>query len=381
MGANKKWNDIGDILLRVMCTDDDAFKTAVYRHNAGVSAEATKLHEASVVIDINISGLENDNWMTAGSGLTAMGVVVPDEYNADAGAVMKNLSNIYWATHRSPKRLMMADRVDDILEAKRSGKIAVIVSASNIDFMRHRDLLGAAEVYSMAGFRVVQIASGARNFVADTVLSGTNAGITEQGKTFLKALKANGITIDLGGTSDQSFNEALHILDGPVLCSGSVSALYPHPWNLSDKKIKALADAGGVICLSADPELNWNGRDLPTVDRFVDAVAHVTDVAGVDSVGLGTGLCGQPGGQDRRGVLSKIDKLLAEDDWTSRKYPYPEMLDAGWGIESASTMGLDSIANLPCLTECLLRRGFSKEEIKKILGENMLRVFRETWLQ
>ena len=35
MGANKKWNDIGDILLRVMCTDDDAFKTAVYRHNAG----------------------------------------------------------------------------------------------------------------------------------------------------------------------------------------------------------------------------------------------------------------------------------------------------------------------------------------------------------
>ena len=199
----------------------------------------------------------------------------------------------------------------------------------------------------MAGFRVVQIASGARNFVADTVLSGTNAGITEQGKTFLKALKANGITIDLGGTSDQSFNEALHILDGPVLCSGSVSALYPHPWNLSDKKIKALADAGGVICLSADPELNWNGRDLPTVDRFVDAVAHVTDVAGVDSVGLGTGLCGQPGGQDRRGVLSKIDKLLAEDDWTSRKYPYPEMLDADGGSRAPLPWGLTALQTSP----------------------------------
>ncbi len=55
------------------------------------------------------------------------------------------------------------------------------------------------------------------------------------------------------------------------------------------------------------------------------------------------------------------------------------MFDAGWGVEAAGVKGMGSIACFPYLTHCLTARGFSEDDIKKMLGNNLLRVFRETW--
>jgi len=380
MTQNEKWKEIQEILLRAQCTDDKEFKSATLRHNNGISAEAKALHEEAVIVDGSVSGLDNYNWMLAESGLTAFNLSVPDMYNPNAGAAARNLSNAYWATKRNPEQLKIVHTVNEILEAKKTGKLCAIPSTRQADFMLHRDLLGAAEVFSMAGFKVVRTVGETRSFIADHVMDGTNAGLTEQGKIFLKALAEHGVTIDLAYAAPQSFFEALALLKRPVVCCGiSAQALYPHPANLSDDQIRAVANEGGVICVSANPELNWNGKELPTINKFVDAIVYIKDIAGIDAVGIGTGLYTQPGGQERHAALTILEGLSGKRYPAEYGSPYLAMFDAGWGIESTSMMGLNSIANLPNLTQHLLDRGFTSGEIKKILGGNLLRVFTETW--
>lgn len=381
MDTQEKWLDIQEILLRTLCTDDSEFKTAVLKHNMGVSEEAKRLHAEAAVLDCSITGLENYNWMTEASGITGLCAIVPDVYNPNAGAAIKNLANLHWAVHRCPASLCLVDSAEEILLAKRSGRIGVIAAAQHADFMLHRDLAGAAEVFSMAGFRVVRIAGDASSFLAGGSLAGADAGLTGQGRVFLKAMEKNGITVDLAGASQRSFFEALALLRKPVVCSSSgIAALSPHPYNLTDRQIRAIADNGGVVCLSADPRLLWNGRDLPTIGRYVDAVAYAVSLVGIDAVGIGTGLCGQPGGRERHGVLCMLEHPVGACN-PHAALPYLAMYNAGWGVESASVLGLGSIANLPNLTEHLLQRGFSHAAIHKILGENLLRVFRATWPQ
>lgn len=379
MDAQEKWLDIQEILLRTLCTDDSEFKAAVLKHNEDVSEEAKRLHAEAIVLDCSITGLENYNWMAAASGITGFCVAAPDAYNPNAGAAIKNLANLHWAVHRSPASLCLIDSAEEILLAKRAGRIGVIIAAHHADFMLHRDLAGAAEVFSMAGFRVVRIAGETSGFLAGGALAGADAGLTRQGRTFIKAMEKNGITVDLSGASQRSFFEALSLLRKPAVCSSSgIAALSHHPCNLTDRQIRAIADNGGVICLSADPRLNWNGHDLPTIGRYVDAIEYAVNLAGIGAVGIGTGLCGQPGGRERHGVLSMLENPVGACHPCAR-LPYLAMYNAGWGVESASVLGLGSIANLPNLTEQLLQRGFSHGSIRKILGENLLRVFRATW--
>lgn len=382
MTQSEKWKDIQEILLRAECTDDREFKALTLQHNKNVSEEAKAIHKEAIVIDGSVSGLDNYNWMLAESGLTAFNLSVPDMFNPNAGAAARNLSNSYWATKRSPDQLTMVHSVEEILEAKRNGKIGAIPGTRQADFMLHRDLVGAAEVFSMTGFLIVRIVGESRSFIADNILAGTNAGLSNQGRVFLKALADKGVTIDLAYTTPASFYEALSLLSRPVICSGvSVKALYPHPVNLSDDQIRAVADQGGVICVSANPEMNWNGKDLPTIDKYVDAIAYIKETVGIDSVAIGTGLYAQPGGQERHAALSVLEGLSGKQYPADYGSPYLAMYDAGWGVESTSMMGLNSIANLPNLTQHLLARGFTKEEIKKVLGENLLRVFSATWMK
>lgn len=370
--GNETWEEIQEIYLRVNCTDDPEFKAASLKHNQGISEEASRVHKEAIIIDGCVFGLENYNWMLMESGATAINLSVPDMFNPNAGAAVKNLSNAHWAVQRCPDELMMVNSVDDILLAKSTGRIGAIAYAMQPDFMLHRDLVSSVEVFAAAGFKVIRLAGEGRSFIADSIHSGTEAGITDQGKTFLGAMADNGITADLTDLTERSFYDAIAILKRPVICTGGVGALYPHPANLSDSRLKAIADNGGVICLSANPELLYNGSDLPAIERYVDAILYAVKTVGVDSVGIGTGLCAQPGGRDRHAALTVLS-------CASDRLPYPAMYSAGWGIESTSVMGMDSIANLPNLTRQLLSRGITREDVKKLLGGNLLRVFLATW--
>jgi membrane dipeptidase len=139
--------------------------------------------------------------------------------------------------------------------------------------------------------------------------------------------------------ADTTFFEALAVTRAPVIAShSSVDGVKEHARNMSDDMLRALAENGGVVQINAvikyiDPVV----RDETPVSVFIDHIAHAIEVAGPDHVGLG--------------------------------------LD--YGYTAPAPVGLEHIGKLPNVTYELLKRGYSEETIRKVLGENTLRVLAE----
>jgi membrane dipeptidase len=138
-----------------------------------------------------------------------------------------------------------------------------------------------------------------------------------------------------------------------VASHSSAHALCPHHRNLTDARLEGIAASGGVVGVNffyafIDP-------DNPTMDRLVDHLEHVAAVAGIDHVGLGPDF---------------IKEVFLELP------PPPDGLTFE-GLDDKRTIpGLDGPAGLPLVTEALVRRGWRDDDIRKVLGDNWLRVFR-----
>jgi membrane dipeptidase len=207
-----------------------------------------------------------------------------------------------------------------------------------------------------------------------------NGGLTAFGVEVVREMNRLGMMVDVSHVSDQTFAEALRVSEAPVIAShSSCRALFDHPRNLSDDMLRALAAKGGVVMINyypgytdpvAAPKIaDWfkrHGEEFAalrakyagdfrqmssamvaiaaadpvpqgSLDTLLDHFDHALRVAGEDHVGLGS---------DFDGVAS-----------------FPE--------------GLDEVTLLPNVTKGLLARGWSETVVRKVLGENLLRVFAE----
>lgn len=203
-------------------------------------------------------------------------------------------------------------------------------------------------------------------------------GLTEFGKDVIREMNRVHMVIDVSHVSDKTFYDVLETTTDPVIASHSCCrALNPHSRNLSDDMIRSLANNGGVICINFvlyhlsddynrarnelmaigkpfysrlpvvnDVELRiatehldagryWPLENLPTVDDILDHIDHAVKVGGIDHVGIGADM---------------VARML-------------------------SPVGMRGAQDYPAITAGLTERGYSDAEIKKILGENMLRIW------
>lgn len=204
-------------------------------------------------------------------------------------------------------------------------------------------------------------------------------GLNELGKEVVKEMNSIGMVIDISHVSDKTFFDVLEISEDPVICSHSgCRAINPHRRNISDEMLRALAKNGGVIAIVfelsflsedyskrkrelldiqrpwfekvptiEDTELRiavehlnqgraWPLEDKPTLEDLLDHIDHAVKVAGIDHVGLGADM-------------------------------YPR---------TPSPVGIRGVHDYPNITKGLKQRGYSDEEVKKIMGENLLRVWK-----
>jgi membrane dipeptidase len=167
-------------------------------------------------------------------------------------------------------------------------------------------------------------------------------GLSMEGRAMVREMNRLGMMVDVSHVSDRTFYNALTASRAPVIASHSAArALTNQPRNLSDEMLTALARNGGVAqvnfyCGYLSSEYK-EGGPRPPLSALIDHIDHIVKVAGIDHVGLGS------------------------------DFPYI----------SCSPQGLDSIADLPKITEALAQRGYSAEAIRKILGGNLLRVMEE----
>ena len=231
--------------------------------------------------------------------------------------------------------LVKAESYGDIMRAVEEGRIAGLLSLEGAE-----PLMGEPEmirVFHRLGVRMISLTWNWRNPFADGVAaSRAESRLTDLGLEAIGEMERLGIILDVSHLSDSCFWDVAEVAGRPFIASHSnCRALCNHPRNLTDDMIRAIADHGGVVGINFAPDFVHKGK--ATLERVVDHIDHVVEVAGIDHVGLGS---------DFDGIRST-----------------PE--------------GLEDVSRLPGITEELLRRGYSEGEIRKILGGNHLRVFRE----
>ena len=275
---------------------------------------------------------------------------------------------------RGYDNLLVAETVADIRAAKRDGRAAFVIAAQGADWIGRK--LYRVEAMQRIGLRQLLLAYNATNQLADGCLDSTEGGLSKLGVRVVEECNRVGILLDGTHTGKRSTLEMIDASSAPVIFSHSnPSALVPNRRNIDDEQIEACAKRGGVVCLAPwGPLVLRPGMSRrPTVDDFVDLVDHVASLTGgAEHIGVGTDM--SLGSYPAHG----------HDPWGGPDYgnpfaEYGDKITADARSPERSLDGFDDYAHVTKLIDRLATRGYSGEDIGKILGENYLRVAAETW--
>lgn len=266
------------------------------------------------------------------------------------------------AMHReaeeSPDELVIATTVEQIRDAKRDGRVAVVLSFEGAGPIEDAvELLGA---FHRLGVRCIGLTHDFRNHLADGVRTGSNGGLTELGRDAVREMNRLGIVVDVSHLNDAGFWDVAEHTRAPLHASHSNSrSLRQHPRNLTDDQLRAVATSGGVVGVHALGALVTDRQGPPTLEEFLAHVDHLVQVMGEDHVALGPDIMENYPADEYRLLW---DPRLPT---AALSYVYPP--------EFAS------LSQAQNLTAALVARGYGETAVRKVLGENMLRLFDATW--
>ena len=243
---------------------------------------------------------------------------------------------------------------EEIDAAVRDGKIALVIAMEGALALGSDDSL--VEVFYDLGVRMISFTHMGRTLLADgSAEDEAGSRLPRPGVAVFREMERLGIVFDVSHLGAAGVEHVLELATRPVVASHSaIRALRDHHRNLTDEQLRGIAGTGGVIGINL--LACFIDQDNPTIDRVVDHYEHLVDVVGVEHVGVGPDF-----------IADIYDDLFpAHADLSS------EGLDTRLNIE-----GLYASRHLPNLTAALLRRGFSEHDVRLILGENYLRVFRD----
>ena len=307
------------------------------------------------------------------SGLNAMIVTV-----AEGKSHMEDFKR--FAAHTQVLRVFRdavakADNADDIAKINAEGKMAFIWSVNGPPMAGElQDLeqeLELIEDWRRMGVRLMHLTYNRRNLIGDGCAEEANGGLSALGKDLIKRLNKCGIIVDVPHTGLRSSYEAAKCSDKPIMATHTgARALHNFIRCKDDETLKAIADGGGMVGVFAYPGMLGLTNDI---NALMDHVEYISKLIGVDHVGICT---------DSR-YIHNWDippELLrgysnAEFDgnkWWGNWKNYPYTNNSGKGLADGSLAWI----NWPLFTVALVTRGFSDEDIAKIMGQNFLRVFR-----
>src|SRR2546426_490355 len=284
-------------------------------------------------------------------------------------------------THRHPGDLVIATTADEIVAAKKQGRIAVLMGVEGGHIIDSN--LAILRSYFRLGARYLTLTHSHNTPWADS--SGdkpAHDGLTDFGRQVVSEMNRLGMMVDISHVSDKTFYDVLEISTAPVIAShSSCRALAGHKRNMTDNMLRALAKKGGVVHINfnngfldedyerreqalkaeraredqidnqlaneprrrSEEQRKLNTQRLAKLgrvplSRLLDHFEHAVKVAGIDHVGLGSDFDG-------------VSDMLPE--------------------------GMEDVSKIPNLVRGLTERGFPDADIQKILGGNTLRVMRE----
>jgi len=276
------------------------------------------------------------------------------------------------------KTLRIASENKDLVEivtsvralraAAAAGKLGIILGAQNSTCIEHD--LSLLRMLQRVGFRILQPTYMEQNKLGSGALAQPQGGLTELGHEWVALMNELRMLVDLSHVGYQTAFDAIAASKRPVICSHSnPRALCDTPRNIPDELIRAVADSGGTVGATIFP-LFVRRDPRPTMEDFFAHVDYLVKLAGIDHVAFGSDL---------------TERTRTKEQWEATTGPrgiYPELSgqSASWfTFETRYTVGFESLAHTGRVIDGLHRHGYSEDDVDKIMGGNLLRVYEEVW--
>ncbi|OAF12348.1 dipeptidase [Bradyrhizobium neotropicale] len=340
-----------------------------------MSQSATELHDSAIIIDA-VAPLVDDHvaGYRAGAriadyragGLTA---IAPTVGGWDGTGGTLRMIGAWHKLLRQRDDLILVRTAADIRKAKALGKTGIIMHIQGSTPIE--DSLDLVDAFKALGVGAMQLAYNVKNRLGDGCEERTDAGLSRFGLQVVERMNQARMIVDCSHTGVQTTMDAIEHSSAPVIIShANAKSVYPSPRNVSDELIKAIAENGGTIGVVGFPAF-VSGDRRPTIDQFIDHIAYMSDLVGTEYITLGIDYSNlQSPYCDDHTAMTIYKKLLDNNEWSPKAYPEPPYYYPA-GIETPKTM--------PALTDALLRRGFTGEDIRKLYGENLLRIYETIW--
>ena len=273
-------------------------------------------------------------------------------------------------------RMLLVLKADDIEKAFREEKFGLVIDFQNTTAFS--DKLERIDVFHNLGLRMCQLSYNIGTLVGEGCTEVHKSGLTYFGRAVVERLNALDIIVDVSHCSEQIGWDALEISSSPIVVSHSTSsAVCYHDRGKSDDLAKAVADKGGFFGVVVVPGFIQETTEA-TLEDFVDHVAHLVEVMGIDHVGVGTDKAGPGPGTDSmiQWPVDMVDDTLAPL-WPGSVNYSGFRLKEHRITNDYHISGFNDFRDWPNLTVALAARGFNEEELRKLLGLNYLRVFRD----
>lgn len=258
-----------------------------------------------------------------------------------------------------PDLVMRAYSVKDILEAKKSGRTAILATIENGQ-MIDNDLDRVDMLYGL-GVRSLGLSYNARTTLGDGCTERTDAGLSSLGFKVIERMNRLGMLIDLSHSSDLASKETIEASKAPCCFTHTFAReIFNNPRGKTDELLKLVARKGGVIGMAVVPNL-ISSKPVQTIFDVLDHLDYIVKLVGIDHVAIGTDCMFG----DHVALHKNMHKIM---DMSKALNEFP-----GAYIDYMENPG-----QWPNFTRALVARGYSDGDIKKILGENVLRLLRQT---
>jgi membrane dipeptidase len=300
-------------------------------------------------------------------------------------AIQKALDQIdavHENVRRNSKDMAFCRTADEVRRAHKDGKIAALIGVEG-GHMIGNDIR-IVRIFGDLGVRYMTLSHFYNDEWADSSTDKpAHNGLTDYGKDIVREMNRQGIMVDISHVSDKTFYDSLKVSKAPLIAShSSCRAICNHPRDMSDDMIKALAAKGGVIQINYEKSfIDQAYKDAS--DKLSGGVVAATDrlqkECGDDSECFGKKLVELEKQATAEGKLPHVswERIIDHIDHVV-KLVGADHVGLGSDFDGATMPeGMEDCTHLPEITEALLRKGYSDDDIRKILGGNLLRVMEQ----
>jgi len=335
-----------------------------------ISERAQRVHKEAIIVDMleALFPARDIGYFKAAvdAGVTAIQCTIPYISDELPAAIAKTAD--FFKLLEGTENAEIISAVSDIEKAKREGKLALIAGMQHaMPYERNLDLI---RVFHKLGFRAMQIAYFRQNYLGAGCVEKVDHGLTDRGREAIKELNRLGILIDTSHCGDKTTIDTAQTSKDPIAITHTTpGTLVDIPRARSDEAIKAVAEKGGVI-----GQVIWTPfcerKDRmgiqPTVADFVDMIDYLVNLVGIDHVGFCLDLSPFYTLETYNAFMTTHGAHLI---YPHKVPPFEQMYVEGYG----------GISDTIKITEGLVARSYSSDDIKKILGGNWLRLLKQVW--